>query len=67
MNGERQTVKLIGECSSVYRVDDLGEEGIRIHIEVPRRFADLWIVKLNELRVTDEEIATYSSDHLGND
>lgn len=49
---------LVGECTDSYRVTET-KDGIEIVIRVPKRFADLWIVKLGELRTTDEQIADF--------
>lgn len=48
---------LVQECTSSYAVQDRPDGGIEILIVVPARFAELWMVKLSELRATDEEIS----------
>jgi hypothetical protein len=59
MTNHAQQIEMVGECTSLYHAGDHGDSGIIITIEVPRRFADLWIVKLSDLRTTDEEIKEY--------
>ena len=54
-----QTYSLTQECVDSYRVNEQPAGGVEITITVPKRFADLWLVKLSELRTTAEEIATY--------
>jgi hypothetical protein len=50
---------LVDECVDRFQVTEHRGGAASIHIEVPARFRDLWIVKLNELRTTDEEIKEY--------
>lgn len=50
------THSMVQECVDSYRVEET-KEGIRISISVPKRFADLWLLKLSQLRASEEEIA----------
>ena len=49
---------LVQECVDSYRVTERSD-GIDITIKVPKRFADLWLAKLSDLRVSDQEIAEH--------
>lgn len=53
--------KMVEECASIFEVREVGDE-VEIHIRVEQRFRDLWIVKLNRLTATLDEIAYYESD-----
>lgn len=54
-----QEYSLTQECTDSYRVTEHSDGGVEIRIVVPKRFADLWLVRLSELKTTDEEIASY--------
>jgi hypothetical protein len=54
--------KMLQECTDKYQVRERTDGGIEIHIEVPRPFRDLWIVRLSDLTTTDLEIEQYSKD-----
>jgi hypothetical protein len=47
---------MVQECVDSYRVEREPDGGIRITIRAPKRFAELWLVKLSELRATPEEL-----------
>ncbi|HYE96540.1 MAG TPA: hypothetical protein VD962_10055 [Rubricoccaceae bacterium] len=48
---------MVQDCCRSYRVEEQPDGGVVITIDVDPRFAQLWRVKLSELRATDEEIA----------
>ncbi|MBD3675216.1 MAG: hypothetical protein HUJ26_16990 [Planctomycetaceae bacterium] len=50
---------MIDECTDLYIAKENDDGSLTITIEVPRRFANLWLVKLSELTVNDQEIAEY--------
>ena len=50
---------MIKDLAETYMVKDRQDGGIEINIVVQKRYHDLWLVKLNELVTTDEEIAKY--------
>lgn len=58
---DEREVSMVQECVDSYDVKSHGDGKITITIEVPRRFADLWLVKLSELRATDSEIREYEA------
>lgn len=53
---DEREVSMVQECVDSYDVKSHDDGKITITIEVPKRFADLWLVKLSELRTTDAEI-----------
>jgi hypothetical protein len=53
---------MVQECANRYEARRQADGSLEIHISVPRRFADLWLTKLSELRTTDAEITEYESD-----
>ncbi len=53
---------LVGECSDSYEAVRQADGGVIIHISVPRRFADLWLAKLEALTTTDAEIAAHEPE-----
>ncbi|WP_166830873.1 hypothetical protein [Thalassoroseus pseudoceratinae] len=58
----QNTVEMVGECSSEYLVSEHSDGSITITIEVPKRFAELWLIKLTELKATHDEIAKYTGE-----
>ena len=50
---------MVEECTDSYRVQDRGENGIQVVIEIPSRFADIWLVKLSSLQTNEDELAEY--------
>jgi hypothetical protein len=59
MKNNHNEIGLLDECVSYFKVDRNLDDSITITIEVPHRFADLWIVKVNSLTTTEQEIAEY--------
>jgi len=55
-------ISMVQECVTQYVVKENGEGDITITIDVPKRFADLWLATLSELRTTMTEIDSYSVD-----
>ena len=51
---------MVQECTDRYEAKRSDTGDLEISIRVPRRFADLWLVKLSGLRTTDSEIAEYA-------
>lgn len=51
---------MVQECTDRYRAKRSEAGDLEISIQVPRRFADLWLVKLSALQTTDAEIAEYA-------
>ena len=54
------TYSMVQECVDSYRVDRDPEGGVQITIRAPKRFADLWVLKLSDLRATAEELGQKS-------
>lgn len=50
---------MVQECVDSYRVEDLAGGAVRITIEIPARFRDLWLARLSELRASDSELAAF--------
>lgn len=59
---EAEEYPLLGECSERYEVTPLEDGGVRIEIRVSRRFADLWLFKLEQLTTTESEIREFDPD-----
>ncbi|WP_316358940.1 hypothetical protein [Candidatus Neptunichlamydia sp. REUL1] len=53
---------MVQECTDSYRVEEKGNKGIEIHMKIPKRFENLWICKLSDLRTTMEEIKEMEKD-----
>ena len=60
MNSE--PIKMVEECSYYYRAEEQADGSIVITIKAEKRFCNLWIVKLNSLTTSEEEIAYYEHD-----
>jgi hypothetical protein len=56
---------MVQECTDRYEAKRSDTGDLEISIRVPRRFADLWLVKLSGLRTTDSEITEYEPDPGG--
>jgi hypothetical protein len=56
---------MVGECTDLYEAVRQADGGVSIHISVPPRFADLWLMKLTQLTTTDAEIAEYEPEAAG--
>ena len=54
MSAER--FKMVDECTNSYSVDEQSDGGVIITIKVPKRFSDLWIIKLSELEASEAEL-----------
>jgi len=52
---------MVQECVSSYSVIDNLDGSIKITIDIPKKYKDLWMIKLSELVATDQELADYSS------
>ena len=50
---------MVEECVNSYHAKRQADGSLDIAISVPRRFAGLWLVKLSELRATEEDIREY--------
>ncbi len=57
MNTEE--ISMVQECVSYYCVKTNADNSVTITIETPKRFADLWKIKLSDLRTTMAEIIDY--------
>jgi hypothetical protein len=58
-NNDQIEVSMIQECVHSYDVQPHSDGRITVTIEIPKRFADLWLVKLSELKATHAEISEY--------
>ena len=59
-------MSMVQECVSRFVVKENEDGSKTITLEVPKRFADLWLVRLSEMRTTLEEIESYSSGEQAN-
>ncbi len=59
MNSE---ISMVQECANKYMAMEQPDGGIKIVIDIPKRFKNLWLVKLSDLRTTMEEIREYEDD-----
>ena len=57
-----QEISMVQECTSSYVASSHSDGSLTITIEVPARFADLWLVKLSDLRATADEV-TFSEEN----
>ena len=55
-----ETFSLVQECTNKFFVENLHEEGVEIHIRIPKKFRSLWLIKLSNLRATEKEIEEFS-------
>lgn len=55
--------KLVQECVDQYRAERAADGSLEIRSRVPKRFASLWLLRLSELRTTDEELKELDEGH----
>ncbi|HEY2413259.1 MAG TPA: hypothetical protein VGI40_13500 [Pirellulaceae bacterium] len=55
-------IDMLEECCFHYEAKEQADGGVEITIRAERRFANLWIVKLNGLKTNMQEITCYESD-----
>jgi hypothetical protein len=53
---------LVQECTNKYSVHDLNEKEVEIRIRIPKKFRDLWLIKLSDLRTTLKEVDKYKNE-----
>ncbi len=53
---------MVQECTDVYWPEEQSDGSLEVRIKIPRRFADLWLVKLSDLRATMDEIREYEPE-----
>jgi hypothetical protein len=56
-----KTFSMVQEACTSYEASERPDGSLEIRIVVPKRFANLWLVKLSELRGTLEEADEFSS------
>lgn len=54
-----ESFSMVQECTDSYKAEEQKDGKLKISILIPKRFGDLWLVKLSELRTTMEEIEEY--------
>ena len=57
-----QKFQMIEECVYKYEARKTPQGDLLVEIRAPARFADLWLLKLNELIATSDEIEQLSPD-----
>jgi len=53
----------VQEIASSYEAKEILNGDLQINITVPKRFKSLAMIKMSELKVTDEEIKVYSDEN----
>ena len=59
---DKEFYSMVQECTDVYQVTEKPDGSAEIYIKVPKRFRDLWIVKLSDLITDDDEIKEYEPE-----
>ncbi len=57
-----EEISMVQECVQLYRATEMPDGGIEILIHVPRRFKDLWLVRISQLRTNEQEIREYGEE-----
>lgn len=55
-------ISMVQECTSSYVASERPDGGLTVTIEIPARFAELWLVKLSELKATTDDLAENEPD-----
>lgn len=53
-----EEISMIQECASSYVASEHSDGSLTITIEIPARFAELWLVKLSELKATEDDLGS---------
>ena len=56
---DAEAISMVQECVENYSATDRPDGGVEIFLRIPPRFKDLWLVRLSELRTTEQEIRDY--------
>ena len=51
-----EEISMVQECTSSYVASEHPDGSLTITIEIPERFAELWLVKLSELKATADDL-----------
>jgi hypothetical protein len=57
MNGN--SISMVQECVTSYVVHENADGSITVTIDVPKKYKELWMIKLSSLTVTEEELKEY--------
>jgi hypothetical protein len=57
-----EQIDMLLECVFSYKAEEQSDGSLEIHMRIPSRFRNLWIVKLNRLRTTIGEIEEYERE-----
>ena len=60
MNKEK--INMVSECTEIYDTKDLKDWELEVYMKIPKRFRLLWLIKLDELTTTMEEIKEYEPE-----
>jgi len=61
----KKICSMVEECVEIYKVTEKPDGSAEIYIKVPKRFKDLWIVKLSDLMADEDEIKEYEPEDYG--
>jgi hypothetical protein len=61
----RRDYGMVQECVDAYDARRRPDGSLEVTIRIPRRFADLWLARLSDLRTTDAEIAAFEPPAMG--
>jgi len=54
---------MVQECTDSYDFSKRVDGSAEVRIVIPKRFADLWVAKLSDLRTSSKEIADYETSN----
>ena len=54
---------LVQECTNKYLIKNINENESGIYIRIPKKFKTLWLIKLSELKTSQEEIEFYKDSN----
>lgn len=55
-------IEMVGECTDKYEAKECEDGSLDIHIKVPKRFRNLWLIRLTDMTTTMEEIKEYEEE-----
>ena len=59
---DSEQISMVQDCIDIYRVIEKPDGSAEIIIHIPARFKNLWLVRLSDLRTTEQEIKAYEDE-----
>lgn len=54
-----KNISMVQECVDSYHVNEKADGGVEIVMRIPKRFRELWLVRLSQMRTNEDELRQY--------